>query len=279
MIPLLYDSHMHTPLCKHARGEPEDYAAIAEKRGLKGIIFTCHNPGPDGWSPRIRMDSSQFPEYVEMVQRARETWEGRVDVRLGLESDYAPGMETFLDRLHASADLHFVLGSVHPQLKYYLEAYYRNNALEFQQIYFEHLALAAESGLFDALAHPDLVKNVFPNEWDLQRVLDDMKRSLDRIARTGIAMELNTSGLHKRIKEMNPGRQMLLEMHARQIPVVLGSDAHEPKRVAADFAAAMDLLQAVGYTAISFFLGRERHDVSLVEARESLQGENQLAWL
>ena len=27
--PMLYEMHMHTPLCKHARGEPEDYAEAA----------------------------------------------------------------------------------------------------------------------------------------------------------------------------------------------------------------------------------------------------------
>ena len=39
-VPTLFDSHMHTPLCKHAVGEPEDYAEQALAEGLKGIIFT-----------------------------------------------------------------------------------------------------------------------------------------------------------------------------------------------------------------------------------------------
>ena len=47
---MLYETHMHTPLCKHAAGEPEDYAEVAQRRGLKGIIVTCHNPAPDGFS-------------------------------------------------------------------------------------------------------------------------------------------------------------------------------------------------------------------------------------
>ena len=54
VAPLLYESHSHTPLCKHARGEPEEYAAVAEARGLKGIIFTCHCPLPDGISHGFR---------------------------------------------------------------------------------------------------------------------------------------------------------------------------------------------------------------------------------
>ena len=41
---MLYEMHMHTPLCKHAIGEPEEYAAMAERRGLAGIAVTCHNP-------------------------------------------------------------------------------------------------------------------------------------------------------------------------------------------------------------------------------------------
>lgn len=51
---------MHTPLCKHAIGEPEEYAETAIQRGLKGIIFTCHSPMPDGWWSQVRMDISSW---------------------------------------------------------------------------------------------------------------------------------------------------------------------------------------------------------------------------
>ncbi|MCP4288071.1 MAG: histidinol-phosphatase, partial [Gammaproteobacteria bacterium] len=57
--PILYETHLHTPLCKHATGRPEEYAAVAERRGLKGIIVTCHNPTNDGWSPQTRMNLEQ----------------------------------------------------------------------------------------------------------------------------------------------------------------------------------------------------------------------------
>ena len=114
--PLLYDTHMHTPLCKHAEGEPEEYASAAEKRGLKGIIFTCHNPMPDGFAAGARMSIEEFDEYVRIVQRAAEAWRGSVDVRLGLECDYFPGIEPWLSRQIESADLHYVLGSVHPSI-------------------------------------------------------------------------------------------------------------------------------------------------------------------
>ena len=268
--PILYDSHMHTPLCKHARGEPEEYAAVAEQRGLKGIIITCHNPGPKGWSPRIRMGLEEFSDYLAMVERARHEWAGRVDVRLGLESDFMPDMEPWLEKLHAQADFNFILGSVHPHSRYYKERYFTGGPLAYQWQYFEHLAVAAESGLFDCLAHPDLVKDVFPEEWDLSRLLDRVRHTLDRIAQSGVAMELNTSGLNKKCKEFLPGPAILAEMQTRNIPVVLGSDAHQPERVAADFDRALGLLEDIGYDHVSFFLNRQRQDVTLTAAQQSL---------
>jgi histidinol-phosphatase (PHP family) len=268
--PILYDTHMHTPLCKHATGEPEAYAAAAEQRGLAGIIFTCHNPDPSGWAPKVRMAMDQFEQYLALIQRARAAWQDRVDVRLGLESDYYPGVEPWLEELHARAEFHHILGSVHALQADYKALYWHNDPLDYQRTYFEHLAMAAETGLFDTLAHPDLVKIMFPSQWDPELVLDDIRRSLDRIARTGLAMELNTSGLNKAYAEMNPGRLMLTEMRERNIPVVVGSDAHEPKRVAADFEQAFDLLEEVGYSQLSFFLERQRQEVAIDQARQSL---------
>lgn len=270
--PILYESHLHTPLCKHATGEPEAYAAVAEQRGLKGIIITCHNPMPveDNWSPEVRMSLAEFDSYVAMVERAREAWAGRVDVRLGLESDYVPGMEGWLEKLHNMAEFHYILGSVHTPLKDYRDRYYRGDMLAYQQTHFEHLAMAAETGLFDCLAHPDLIKIVAPSQWNFERVLDDIRRCLDRVAATGVAMELNTSGLQKPLAEMHPSLPFLHEMRARDIPVVIGADAHKPERVAANYEEALDLLREAGYRQVSLFLHRQRYEVEIETARRSL---------
>lgn len=262
---------MHTPLCRHAVGEPEEYAAVAEQRGLKGIIVTCHNPLPDGLAQGSRMYPENWEEYLALVNRAREKWAGRVDVRLGLEADFMPGLEPFLKKQLASADFNHVLGSVHPQLKEYKQRYYSGDKVRFQLQYFEHLAQAAETRLFDTLAHPDLVKNVYPDHWKPKRIWAEIGRALDRIAATGTAMELNTSGLLKAIPEMNPSPQILSEMQQRGIPVVIGADAHVPERVSANYEDALDLLENAGYQEINFFLERQRQSVSIEAARASLK--------
>lgn len=269
--PILYETHVHTPLCNHATGEPEAYAAVAERRGLKGMIVTCHNPTVDGWSPQTRMKLDEFDDYVALVERARQAWAGRIDVRLGLESDYVPGMEPWLEKLHGMAELNYILGSVHAPLPEYRARYFKGDIVAFQRTYFEHLAMAAETGLFDALAHPDLVKLVEPAQWNLDRLLDFICACLDRIAITGTAMELNTSGLHKPVAEMNPARPILVEMVRRNIPVVLGADAHIPERVGENFEEALQMLQDVGYTHVDLFLNRTPHQIDIDTARRSLR--------
>jgi len=269
--PVLYESHSHTPLCKHAVGDPAEYAAVAEQRGLKGIIITCHAPLPDGLGIDHRMAPEDFGRYVDLVAAAREAFAGRVDVRLGLESDYFPGIERWTEKLHARAPLHHVLGSVHMQVTHYRAKYFTGDFLAYQRTYFEHLAESAETGLFDTLAHPDLVKNEAPHEWDFGRILPDIQRALDRIARTGVAMELNTSGLNKALPEMNPGPRMLALIRERGIPVVIGADAHRPGRVADRYEDALRLLGEMGFNTVSLFLDRRRREVPIAEALASLR--------
>ena len=136
----------------------------SRKKGLRGITITCHSPMPFGWNPKVRMTVKQLPQYVELVAATRAEYAGRVDVRLGMESDYLPGMESWLDELHCRADFSYVLGSVHPQTDEYRAMYLEGaNRLEYEKSYFENLANAAESGLFDCLSHPDIVKIVHPS--------------------------------------------------------------------------------------------------------------------
>lgn len=268
----MYDSHMHTPLCHHAVGDISDYAAQAQRCGLSGIIITCHNPLPSQIAANVRMAPDEFDHYLSLVARAKEAHAGVVDVRLGLECDYIPGLglESWLERQSRAADYDYLLVAVHPHLPAYREQFWKNDPLAFQRQYFEHLADAAELRLHDAVAHPDLVKNVTPDAWQPERVLDPIRHCLDRIADSGMAMELNTSGWNKSVPEQNPGRLILREMAARQIPLVLGSDAHEPGRVGDRFIEALRLTEEAGYTSIAYYIGREQRTLTIQDAIRTL---------
>lgn len=243
---------------------------MARQRGFKGITVTCHAPLPDSFSPNVRMSRDDWPEYVRWVREAAEVFAGEVDVRLGLESDYLPELVPWLKELHRREPLHYVLGSVHPQLAEFKARYFTGDVRAFFLQYFTSLAEAAETGLFDCISHPDLVKNQYPEDYDLEDLLPHIRDCLDRIAETGVAMELNTSGLHKQLPEMNPGPELLREMRRRDIPVVVGADAHVPERVGADYPLAYDCLEKAGYRHVRIFENREPCELPIREARESI---------
>ncbi len=267
--PVLFESHSHTPLCRHAVGSPGEYARVALERGLAGINITCHGPTPREWGHC--MAQSEWPKYLEIVEEARVEFEGRLEVKVGIECDFLPSLVSYWREFLGDKQLSHVLGSVHPQVADYRTQFWHGDALGYQKTYFKHLADAAETGLFDTLSHPDLVKNSTPQDWDVKRILPHICRQLDRIQKTGVAMELNTSGVLKRIPEMNPNPAMLREIAARDIPIVLGADAHVPERVADRYEDALGLLARCGFSHVSFFVDRKRREVSIETARQSLK--------
>src|SRR5690606_967312 len=111
-------------LCGHASGYPEEYAKVAAEKGLKGIIVTDHNPMPGGYASTSRMTLGQLRFYQEMVARSKALMEGVVDVRLGLECDFVPGMESWLRQQVTELPVDYVLGSVHPKLEDYRKLFW-----------------------------------------------------------------------------------------------------------------------------------------------------------
>ncbi len=266
----LYDSHVHSPFCGHTVGAVESFAWKAWRRNLKGLIFTCHNPMPDNYSPSTRMAEKDLPRYIQMVAGLREDFGKILDIRLGLECDFFPGFEDFLKEQVKAQPYDYIIGSVHPFFPEYRTRYKGKTPRETQETYFDLLAQAAESGIYDCLAHPDLIKCVTPNDWAFEDLQDPIRACLDRVAAAGIALELNTSGLYKQYPEVNPGAGFLAEMKDRDIPVVLGSDAHQPERLADFFEGALELLQEIGYEDVSYFIERERRTVPITEGLNSL---------
>src|SRR5207249_10223491 len=86
MMPLPADYHMHTPLCRHATGEPTELAAQAIKVGLSEIGFSEHNPMMrDDWDD-WHMLQANLDEYVEKVQKARKDHPS-LTIKLAMEVD------------------------------------------------------------------------------------------------------------------------------------------------------------------------------------------------
>ncbi|PWU20773.1 MAG: histidinol phosphate phosphatase [Verrucomicrobia bacterium] len=106
------DYHMHTPLCRHAVGEPKELAAQALKVGLSEIGFSDHSPMPRDDFDEWRMRADQLGEYVAKVEAARRAHPA-LRIKLGLEVDYLPGYEDWIRDLASRYEWDYFIGSVH----------------------------------------------------------------------------------------------------------------------------------------------------------------------
>jgi histidinol-phosphatase (PHP family) len=202
--------------------------------------------------------------YVENVRRAQREFP-QLTVRLALEVDYLPGHEDWIRELTARHPWDYLIGSVHYVSDSWdidnpakLSEWKKRDAYEVWELYFERLARAAASGLFDIIGHADLPKKFGIRPTQDCRPLYDL--FLQAAAKAGCAMELNTAGLRKDCREIYPGRELLTMAFARQIPITFGSDAHAPGEVGMNFTEALALARSVGYTHGRRFAGRRHTD-------------------
>jgi histidinol-phosphatase (PHP family) len=246
----LPDYHTHTARCGHASGLPTEYVQAALERGLAGIGIADHLPLLPDADPRLTMGAADLPGYVAEVQALKADYPGYV--LLGVEADYRPHTVSEVRGLLAEYPFDYVIGSVH-----FLEDWAFDDPREISEYadrdidevwvqYLELLGDAAESGLFTIMGHLDLVKKF---GYRPTRTLDkELGRLVDRVARAGVLVEINTAGLHKPVGEAYPDPDILRRLCEAGVPITFGSDAHLPEHVGRDFALAAALARAAGYT-------------------------------
>ena len=269
---MLTDYHLHLrpddvdarPSEYFTEANAERYRAAASERGIVELGVSEHvyrfEQALDVWRhpfwlPFARDDLDAYCTFV------RE----QTDLRLGIEADFVAGAEDRMANLLEARDFDYVVGSVHfirdgaVDMDDYSVWESGRSVEEIWRRYFETIGESARSGLFDVLAHPDLVK-----VWGRERPLPsgDLRRyyelAIDGIAESGIAIEVSTAGLRKRVQELYPSQgflEMCLEAGAA---VALSSDAHRPQDVGADYEQALELLAELGVDELCVFDRRER---------------------
>ena len=272
---MLVDYHTHlrapddSPFGAYSADRAEEYVAQARRAGIDEIGFSdhvyCFRQGERLWEipwmlERCRDD---LAEYVEAVLEAKRR---DLPVKLGLEVDYFPGVETGIAELLEPYPWDYVLGSVHfvdgfpvdqePGLVHKLPA------REAWRRYFVWLRNAARSGLFDSLAHPDLVK-IFGMRAPDEETHYLYVETADAIEAAGVCVEVSAAGLHKPVGELYPDRELLAACHERGVPITLASDAHRPEHVGRDVGKAAAFAREVGYDTVTVFDGRNRRQEPL----------------
>ncbi len=246
----LSDYHTHSARCGHASGRPVDYVRAARALGLAGIGIADHLPLLPQYQPQVTMKMSDLPGYVDEVLALKADFPGYV--LLGVEADYRPHTVSDVGALLDSCPFDYVIGSVHCLGDWAVDdpraiSGYADRDID--EVWVEYLGLvgdAAESGLFTLMGHIDLVKKF---GYRPTRVLDEeLGRLAERLAKSGVLVEINTAGLHKPVGEAYPDPDLLRRLREAGVPITFGSDAHQPEHVARDFDHAVRLAQDAGYT-------------------------------
>jgi histidinol-phosphatase (PHP family) len=274
---MLTDYHLHlrpdeeeTAAERYFTAENVDrYLAAAAEAGIEELGVSEHvyrfRQALDLWRHPFWVENAvdDLDAYCEFVRGT--------PLRLGLECDFVPGAEERTAALLTSRGFDYVVGSVHfvgdgaaavdhPGW----DVWEGRNPDEVWRRYFDALASCARSGLFDILAHPDLVK-----VWGSARPLPEgdprvfYEPAIEAIAESGIAVEISTAGLRKPVGELYPARafaEMCVEAGA---VFALSSDAHLPEQVGFAYDRAVEFLDQLGVGEICVFEGRQRRLVPL----------------
>lgn len=260
----LPDYHCHCDYSIDAVGSIDDYCQAAIQRGIVELCFTTHfdtNPKARREVNLIRIngeDKEATPDnlapYVDDVHRAHETYFAMgLQVKLGIEIGYWPGCEEMVSNLRERYGFDHVLCGIHEleglclccksEYKACFDRYSLDTMLE---TYYEYATKAAESGVFDAIAHLDYYR-----KFGLAHYGDDIEKRHEQflpdlfaaMTKTHTALEINTSALRRNLKDYFPTVPTLTRAKRAGVEVTfLGSDAHRPEHVGYDFDAAVSLL-------------------------------------
>ncbi|WP_424766356.1 histidinol-phosphatase [Paenibacillus sp. sgz302251] len=262
-----FDLHTHHVRCGHANGTIEDYIQAGIKAGLQVIGISDHSPyfyhEQDQPSPGIAMARSDFSSYVEEVLRLKAKYEGKIEVLLGMESDFFPQYVDFYKKAYEGVPFDYLIGSVHQVGG--ISIFNRNRwkglneeqHISEKQSYYNLIQQSARSGMFDILGHIDAMKGYYPAFSDIPAT-GYVDETLQVIADSGVSIEINTSGSTKDVGGWYPSDAILERALYFGVNVTFGSDAHIPDRVGDEWELVQKRLQEIGYTQWVFYRKRQQ---------------------
>jgi histidinol-phosphatase (PHP family) len=275
-----FDYHTHHERCGHAFGSIEDYIREAIRHDLQIIGISDHSPffadEHDHPNPHIAMARSEFANYCAEVLRLKEKYAGRIEVLLGVESDFYPEHVELYRSIYAPLPFDYIIGSVHSIRGVGVFNKHRwidqteTEKVAIKDEYLDYIRQSAKAGLFQIIGHMDAMKSYYPAYRDLpSKQLDD---TLQTIAAHGLAIEINTSFKEKKTRwplELReafqddtawyPADDVLERACHYGVRVTFGSDSHHPQRIADDFDRVQAKLKEVGFREWTIF--RARHPV------------------
>ncbi len=260
--------HTHTRHCD-GKGEARDFAEAAIRKGMPRLGFSGHNVVP--FSASWTMPAANLDSYLADVRNAKQIYEGRLEVYLGMEVDYIPGVVSPADARIRELGLDYLIGSVHfvasaddawdwtvdgspEELAHGLASCFDGSPRRMVEAYYERLGAMARGARPDIVGHFDIVKKhnrhggLFAEDAAWYR--DAVLAALEAVAASGSVLEVNTGGVVRNTSgAVYPSPWILREALRLGVAVMVTADAHRPEHIDGHFAETVALLREIGFTA------------------------------
>lgn len=263
--------HTHSHYCD-GKGELRDYVEYALQHGFSQLGFSGHAPVP--FENHFAIRQEDYPAYCAEVRALQAEYKGRIDLFLGLEIDYIPGVLDDFRPLMQAGGLDYCIGSVHmvnrpddPNNLWFIDGSHQESYDEGLQRVFGGDVRKGVTAFFhqnDEMierTRPTIVghfnKIVMHNRDRYFRetdkwYLDLAYETIALIAESGCLCEMNTRGIYKkRHDDFYPSRDLIRYMNVKNIPVLVETDAHEPSNLDL-FEGAYDFLREIDYRNIVY---------------------------
>ena len=219
----------------------EAFVQQALQKNIAEICVTDHMPLSLSHATD-RLPRGKVGEYCARVRELASRYEGQISIKCGIEIDYHPSVLGEIEDVLAQGDFDYILGSSH--LHVFVKNYTEYSRNSFAHAALENSILAANSGLFHAISHPDMYRFVFQNPARFPLKDDGYRAELHR----DLFEELFSAAAQKKVYlEINPHLAehecsldfMYPEAQVAQwalqsgVRFSYGSDAHKPSSVGA----------------------------------------------
>ncbi len=271
---MITDYHVHLETGPYTIEWVLKYLEVAKNRNISDLGFSEHGyrfkqSKSMLFNPWIEeRQTENIEEYVTLILKAKKQG---LPVKLGIELDYIPNKEKEIENFLKDYPWDYVIGSVHWIDNWGFDLQEMKNNWENKAVinvykeYFNIIKNLLAFKQFDILGHVDVIKVLGhkPKESENEILFNMYDKLVNQIKESNITVEVNTAGLRKPVLELYPSPQLMKRLTENNIPLILNSDAHQPKHVGEDYDIAINYFRKYNVDKISTFDQRKRTIVDL----------------
>ncbi len=263
-----YNLHTHSDF-SDGKSPMEDMVLDAIDNHFEILGITDHSPMP--YDNRASMKKERVDEYVNEVQRLKTKYQDKIEIHLGMEMDYIPGVSEHFHEERQKLGLEYLIGSVHlvehqGQLWFIdgaktepydegLRNIFGGDIKAGVRAFFYQSNKMIENEKFEIIGHFDKIKMNNKGRYFEETekwYLDLLFETLSLIKEKNLIVEVNTRGMYKgRYNGFYPGEWLFPTLKEQKIPVIISSDGHLRGEVGGCFKEATEALLHAGIDVIS----------------------------